>query len=255
MSGRHVLVPGAAVPLYVQLKTLIRDKIAHNEWKPHEALPGERQLMETYGLSRTTVRQALNELVSEGALYRRHGKGTFVAPRRLEQSLGTLMGFAEELRERGLSPQVHVLSAGMRRAPVDAAQALGLPEGSEVATIQRVVSVDLYPLFVDRTYITEPVGRMILGLDLASESIYRLIERLGFPIREGLQTIAAEPLSTADAKLLQVEPKAPALRIRRITYIDSEKPIEYSIAHYRGDQYQYRTKLVRAYAETMNPPR
>ena len=240
-----MVIQGADVPLYVQLKGLIREKIRSGELKPHEALPGERQLVEAYGLSRTTVRQALNELVAEGVLYRRHGKGTFVAPPKLEQHLARLTGFAEELRARGVQPEIHVLSAGMRVAPDHVREALGLAPGAEVAMIQRMVAVDLYPLFLDRTYLIEHIGRLVLGADLTAESIYATIERLGYPIREGVQTISAVALSAVDARLLQVEPGDPALLIRRITYIEEDRPIEYAEALYRADRYQYQMRLRR----------
>jgi len=86
-----VLYPGSAKPLYKQLKDVLKQKITAGEFKPGEALPGERQLMETYGVSRVTVRQAIAELVNEGLLYRQHGKGTFIAPKRIERPLARLL--------------------------------------------------------------------------------------------------------------------------------------------------------------------
>ncbi|HEX6971474.1 MAG TPA: GntR family transcriptional regulator [Limnochordia bacterium] len=239
------MIQGADIPLYAQLKQQIREKIRSGELSPHTALPGERQLVETYGLSRTTVRQALNELVAEGWLYRRHGKGTYVAPPRLEQNLASLTGFAEELASRGVEPEIHVLSAGLREAPEHVCRALEIPGGSTVAVIQRVVAVELYPLFVDRTYLIEQIGRMVLGADLAREPIYTIIERLGYPIRDGVQTISAVALSTLDARLLQVKPGDPALLIRRITSVEPAQPVEYAEALYRADRYQYQMRLRR----------
>lgn len=240
-----MVIQGADVPLYVQLKNRIREQIRSGELKPQQALPGERQLVESYGLSRTTVRQALNELVAEGLLYRRHGKGTFVAPPKLEQNLARLTGFAEDLRARGVTPEIHVLSSGMREAPEHVRAALGLDAGRQVAMIQRMVAVDLYPLFIDRTYLVEDIGRLVLGADLASEPIYAVIERLGYPIREGVQRIVAVALSTLDARLLQVELGSPALLIRRLTYVEAAQPVEYAEALYRADRYQYQMRLLR----------
>lgn len=242
----HMLIYGADMPLYAQLKNLIKFRIASGQLKAHDLLPGERRLMHDYGLSRTTVRQALSELVSEGVLYRRHGKGTFVAPRRLEQNLATLMGFAEELHARGINPQVRVLTASMCQAPPEAASHLGLPPGEEVAFIERLISVDGEPLFVDRTYLVAPVGPSVLGADLAKEPIYTVVEHLGYPIREGTQTIAAVSLTDAESRLLQVRRGSPALLIRRITYVQAvSSPIEYTEALYRADRYQYQTRLLR----------
>lgn len=240
-----MIIQGADIPLYVQMKSLIRSQIASGQLSPHDALPGERELVEIYGLSRTTVRQAIGELVLEGVLYRRHGKGTFVAPRKFEQNLARLTGFAEELRQQGLAPVIRVLASEMRKPSPEVADQLGLQGDRLVAYIKRLVLTDGEPLFIDRTYLVAPLGEMVLAGDLQSESIYATIERVGYPIREGAQTIGATALSDPDAKLLEVDPGSPALHIRRSTFIESESPVEYAEALYRADRFQYQTKLQR----------
>ncbi len=244
-QGGPVIIQGADLPLHVQLKNIIASQVHAGELRPGDPLPGERQLSAAHGLSRTTVRQALNELVADGMLYRRHGKGTFVAASKLEQNLTWLKGFAEELREQGIVPGVRVLQARLVAAPPDAASRLHLPGDSQVAFVQRLVSTGGEPLFMDRTYLTPHIGRMVLGADLAAESIYAIVERLGYPIRSGEQTIEALALAAADAQLLNVPSGAPALSIKRVTYIDSASPIEYAEALYRADRYQYATRLRR----------
>lgn len=250
-TGRwcSVIIPGADVPLHVQFKSMIRAQVRSGQLQPNEALPGERQFVQTYGLSRTTIRHALNELVAEGVLYRRHGKGTFVSPQKLEQNLTWLKGFAEELQEQGLSVEVRILVAEMRQAPSEVAGKLHLGPGEQVAFVKRLVSVNEMPLFVDRTYVVPQIGSLLLGTDLANEPIYVIVERLGYPIREGSQTISAIQLSAADAQLLEVRTHDPALAIRRITYVEHDAPIEYAEAFYRADRYQYHTRLQRRRAD------
>ncbi|HHW10458.1 MAG TPA: GntR family transcriptional regulator [Firmicutes bacterium] len=243
--GFFMIIQGADVPLHVQLKNLIWMQIRSGELKAGDPLPGERQLSQQHGLSRTTVRQALNELVSDGVLYRKHGKGTFVASGKFEQNLTWLRGFAEELRDKGLSPRVKVLAAEMRPVPEEAAYKLHLQAGQQAAFIQRLVSVGEEPLFVDRTYLVAQIGRMVLGADLVSTPIYVIVEQLGYPIRAGEQTIGAVSLSEEDAALLGVNPGDPALSIKRLTFVEMDSPIEYTEVLYRADRYQYSTRLQR----------
>lgn len=244
-----MMIPGADVPLHVQFKSMVRAQVRSGELQPNEMLPGERQLVQTYGLSRTTIRHALSELVAEGVLYRRHGKGTFVAPQKLEQNLTWLKGFAEELQDQGLAVRVRVLAAEMREAPAAVLEKLHLQVNEQVAFVQRLVLANEVPLFLDRTYVVPQIGSLLLGADLASEPIYVIVERLGYPIREGSQTIGAESLSAADAELLQVRPHDPSLVIRRLTFVEHDAPIEYAEALYRADRYQYHTRLQRRRTE------
>ncbi len=122
------IMAGADLPLHTQLKNHICAQIRAGVLKPDDMLPGERQLAQDLDLSRTTVRQALSELVAEGVLYRRHGKGTYVAPNRLEQNLTWLKGFAEELREQNMNPAVRILAARLEPAPAEVAARLNLSE-------------------------------------------------------------------------------------------------------------------------------
>src|SRR3981081_3043429 len=91
-----------SLPIYLQLENLVRDKIDSGDWAPGIMLPSERQLCDTYGIARMTVRQAISNLVAEGLLTRTQGRGTFVARPRLRQPLSKLTSFTEDMRDRGL---------------------------------------------------------------------------------------------------------------------------------------------------------
>lgn len=238
-------VRGADLPLYVQVKNHIREQIESGALKPHEALPGERELVAQFGLSRTTIRQALSDLVSEGILYRHHGKGTFVAPRQGAQHLFALTGFVEELRTMGMEPKVEVLVNEMRPAPRGVAAALHLDPNERVAFLARRVLTDDQPLLVERTYLTPSIGELLIRGEHPPDSIYRRLDRLGYPIQEGLQTISAIGMPPNDAHLLDVEPGSPALFLQRVTFVDEDSPIEYAEAVYRADRFQVQSRLRR----------
>ena len=93
--------PFSVVPKYYQLAEILQHKIEGGEWQPHDALPAERELETIYGVSRTTVREALNHLAKQGYIYRAHGKGTFVARPKLRQSLHLLQSFTNDIASRG----------------------------------------------------------------------------------------------------------------------------------------------------------
>ncbi|NLN27994.1 MAG: GntR family transcriptional regulator [Firmicutes bacterium] len=235
----------ADVPLYVQLKHHIRSMIASGELKPGDALPGERELVAKFGLSRTTVRQALGDLVAEGLLYRHHGKGTFVAPHDVKRNPAPLADVPEVMRSMGHAPTVEVLTCEKIKPPGGVAAALGLAADAQTTFIVRLVHAEGEPVVVVRTYLVESVGNLIHAEDLAVEPMYSRLERLGYPVHEGLQTIGATRLHPRDAALLAVEPGTPALLLQRVTFIDPGAPVEYSEAMFRADRFQYQTQLRR----------
>lgn len=112
------------VPLYLQLKRVLSQKIASEELRSGAPIPSERELEEMYNLSRTTVRQAINELVREGVLYRHQGRGTFVARPRIQPALHRLTSFSEDMRMRGLRPGGRTLEMGETPADIELAQML-----------------------------------------------------------------------------------------------------------------------------------
>src|SRR5690606_25013339 len=99
-SGATV-TPLSPAPLYAQIKELLRERILDGSYKPHEQMPSESEMMATFGVSRITVRQALNDLQQEGLIFRIHGKGTFVSKPKAFQDLGKLQGFGEAMRQMG----------------------------------------------------------------------------------------------------------------------------------------------------------
>ncbi|WP_264841921.1 GntR family transcriptional regulator [Caldinitratiruptor microaerophilus] len=233
------------IPLYHQLKSDLAARIAGGEWRPDEPIPSERELIERYGVSRTTVRQAISDLVAAGLLYRVQGRGTFVAPPHIVQTLAELTGFAEELRLRGLDPDVRVLDAHDAPLPPEPARALGMAPGEPAWRVRRVVSVDRSPLFVDDSYFHPELRDALSGRDVAGTSFYALLESKGWVIVRGEQRIAATLLDEAAAGLLRVPPGAPALAITRVTFAEGDRPVEWARALYRADRYQYLVELRR----------
>lgn len=234
-----------ASPLYEQVKAALRERIATGVWPPGSPLPGERRLMDLFGVSRPTIRQAIADLVAEGLLQRRQGKGTFVTPHPPDARVGQLLGFAEELERVGLRPVIRVLRAEVGVPPDEARRDLGLERDQRALLVERVVSTADGPVFVDRTVIPEAIGRPLLAFGLEG-SVYRLLERLGVRLRQGEERIAAVAAGPWEAEQLEVEPGTPVLRVHRITSGEDGKPVETSLAWYRSDRYELRLRMRRA---------
>lgn len=233
------------IPLYHQLKSELAARIAGGEWRADEPIPSERELIERYGVSRTTVRQALSDLVAAGLLYRVQGRGTYVAPPQIVQTLSDLTGFAEELQRRGMNPEVRVLAAREQLLPPEPARALGLEPGGPAWAVERVVSVDGSPLFTDQAFFVPELRDILRGGQPGSVSFYALLEARGWRITRGEQRIAATVLDGAASRLLRVPEGSPALQITRVTFAEDDRPVEWARALYRADRYQYVVELRR----------
>lgn len=240
-----MLYPGSAKPLYEQLKDILKQKILAGELRPGEALPGERQLMETYGVSRVTVRQAISELVNEGLLYRHHGKGTFVAVRRIERPLARLLGVAEELTLEGMQIEIKVIKTGAVGPTPEIRKELRLPEGETVFLVTRLIVAEQQPLLLDHSYFPLTFGQLLQNMDLSRDLIYTQLELYGYKIHHAEQRISAGRASGEEAKHLQYKKGSPVLVVKRTTYVESRMPLAFSNTVYRADRYEYKITLWR----------
>lgn len=243
-----MLDPGSPLPLYQQLKSALRREIEQGRFPVGEAIPPERELIARYSVSRITVRQALSDLEADGYLIRRHGKGTFVAPRAggaVAESLTELTGHLEELQRQGLDPQVEVLDLAHRPLPADVAQALERSEGVDGWCLCRLVRVGPAPLMLAEVWLPGD-----LGMPLDVESVKRigmaqlLTEHGRLPAR-GHQRIGAQAAGPEEARLLEISPGDPVLRVVRLITAADGLPLVWFRTFYRADRYEYEVDLKR----------
>lgn len=240
-----VIDPRSPLPLYHQLKEMLLQEIRSGHYPPHTPIPPERELESRYGISRTTVRQALADLVSEGRLYRRPGRGTFVAPAPIVEPLNELKGHIEELQRRGYRPQVQLLDFARLPAPAEARAALQLAAADEVLHVRRLISVDGKPLFLLDVCLPTRLGVEVSPADLAALPLTGLLEQQKLSPARGEQRIAALAARPADAALLEMDPGAPVLQVVRTQWTADGLPLTWSRALYPGDRYQYVVELRR----------
>jgi GntR family transcriptional regulator len=231
-----------AGPLYLQLQRRIADAMARGVLAPGAGLPAERDIAAMTGLSRVTVRKAIESLVASGQLSQRRGSGTFVAPRveRLEQALSLLTSFTEDMARRGKLVESVWISRSIEAPAPEEVMALGLGASDRVARLERVRRSDGVPLAIERASIPASV---LANPALVETSLYTWLQASGHRPVRAVQRLSAANLGPKDAERLGVAPGAAGLRIERIGYLASGQVVEFTRSLYRGDAYDFAVEL------------
>jgi len=231
-------------PLYLQLKDSLTTEITSGRYRSNQRLPSERELSERFKVSRMTVRQALLELVRDGAIYTRVGKGTFVAEPKIDQQLRALTGFSQDVRARGGKPASHVLEAKVVPAMLDVAAALRITPEAEVILLSRLRLADGVPLAVETAYLPFAMFPKLLHHDFGVESLYDVLEKeYKLSLTHAEQSIEAALAAPREIELLKLTPPAAVLKMQRLTLTGDGVPVEYVHSVYRGDRYKFRSML------------
>lgn len=233
----------AATPIYRQITDGLRQWLLSAPAVSGQALPGERLLATRLGVSRVTVRQALDQLRSEGLLVRRRGSGTFVQPRRIEHTLNALSSFSDDMRARALTPGAQVLNFSLGHATTQESMSLGLGAHSRVYRIERLRTADGVPMALESSVLPEERVGLLSAAALVDQSLYALLgARQVQPVR-ALRQLRAVSATAAQATLLAVAPGAPLLQTERVSWTAAGVPIELAQACYRGDRYDFLMEL------------
>jgi len=247
LSAREMIERDSPVPYYYQLEGFLRGRIENGTWKPGQRIPSEAELCEAFDVSRTVVRQGLNELVQEGVLYRRKGKGTFVAEPKIRESLVQhLTGFYEDTVALGLKPSTKVLEQRVIPAPPKIAETLGLREGDPVTMIDRLRFVDGEPIVLVISYVPYRLCPELVNEDFSTQSLYAILEkRYELELVYGRRTLEAVAATEEEAEFLEIQEGDPIVLLRSISYLKDGGPIEYFKARHRGDRSRFEVELFR----------
>jgi GntR family transcriptional regulator len=230
-----MLEENSIIPLYYQLKELIKEKIKGGSWAEGYKVPSERELMEVYHVSRATVRKALSELITEGFIYRKQGVGTFVAKSKIEQNLIGELSFNQQARIHGLNPSSKIVYAALEPHLANRIFAIfQLEENTKVHKIIRVRLVNNHPLILETLYIPQQYSSDILSHNLEDIAVFTYLnEKFNFTH----STLEIEPvaMNEFEAKYLQTEIARPALSLERIVYSE-EQVIAIQKRIMRGDR-------------------
>ncbi|MDF2698687.1 MAG: phnF [Haloplasmataceae bacterium] len=232
-------------PIYQVIENDIKEKLKSGVLTQGDMIPSENELKEEYSVSRMTVRQALNNLVNEGYLFRHKGKGTFVNTLKIEKKIQGLLGFSEEMRRMNRKVSNKIISIQSLLADDEVAAKLFLNNEEEVFLVERVRYGDKIPILFEKLYVPKRLFKD-LNEKIMTGSFYNYIEEeLKLKINYCIQTIEAKLANATVSELLEVPKQSPVLYITLNTYLDNGRPFEYVKSYYRADQYRFIQHAIR----------
>ncbi|MGA2193736.1 MAG: GntR family transcriptional regulator [Bryobacteraceae bacterium] len=237
-----------AVPLYHQLQRHLQAEIESGKWHADEQLPSEPKLAERFGVSKITVRQAMEKLVDLGYVRREQGRGTFITKRKFDEGPRELTSFTEEMRRHCLVASSRLLSQMVMDADTRVAHALGLPARSPVYVLKRVRLSAGEPVSVQTAHIPADFVPGLLVDEAAS--LYEILKtRYDLYPARARETYTAAAADQAVAELLEIPTGSPVFAVERITMSLNERPFEFVQSMVRGDRYSIILELVNDGAE------
>jgi len=233
------------IPLQQQIYEILRGKISRKEWNVGDMIPSEPELMEIYGVSRMTIRQVLDRLVSEGLIYRQQGKGSFIAEMTLEQGLVRIISFTEDMHQRGLIPGTRIIFAGIIPAPGEIAEKLQINEGEELVRLERLRLANDEPMSIEESYLVHRYCPGVLAQDFSKVPLRDSLEtNFGIRLVRANQVIRAVMADKKIARYLSIPLKTALLNIERISFSQRDVPVEFLKIYYRGDRYSLYNELI-----------
>lgn len=247
MNWNDPLPTSSPAPLWFQIAERLRAAIKRGKFKLGDALPSESQINETFGVSRATSRASLDRLEHEGLIQRRSGKGSIVIAPRVDQPVTEMLGFAEDMRRRGLRPAHETRFAGSVKAPAEVADALGVKAKSLVFQSRRLLKADGAPIGFSESWLAPSLFRNVdppTVDDLNEGSLYEWLAReCGVRPTGAREFIEAAIVSDEMAGELQVPSHSAVLIARRLSRDSSGQPIEYAVLHFRPDRYRFHLEV------------
>lgn len=228
------------LPKYLQIQTSITDRITQGDLNPGDVLPSERELSQTFKVSRMTVRQAISNLVNMGILRRAHGVGTFVANPKIEHEIGQLVSFTESTLRKGLHPSGKLLGFDQIFADEKLANALQINIGEKLYCLVRVRFINSEPFLLERCFLPHHNFPGLERFDLENLSLYHIWqEEYGIALGKMRQTLEPVAATEYEASILDVPVGFCLMLVERITFDNSNLPVEYARDVHRGDKSRF----------------
>ena len=231
------------IPLYHQLKQIFHDKIEDAEWGVGDLIPSELELQEAYGLSRTTVRLALGELVTEGRLVRQRGRGTFVAAPKLSHDPASGKSLSEYLLKQGNRPNWKVISRDWTFPSDTVREKLALPQGMGVYRVEVLFLNDGTPIGHHTLHLPQHVATEIDHANFDDAAWLKFLREL--PTQDDNRTertIEAVNLESDIAALLDIDRQDPVLSIAALTLNSADEPLLLIQGYFNGQRFKYQLK-------------
>lgn len=235
-----------SIPLYYQLENVLREKIKAGEYARGDHFPTENQLVQSYKVSRITVRQALASLERDGLITRKRGRGSFVTDRQNQLEPMKLTGMIEDIIAMGVKTRTRIINFGFSRPPQKVIEALKLNEDAKVLRVERIRLIKGAPVSYTISYIPPDLAKRISIKDLTIQPILNILEKkCKVKISRGVQIIEATVADSRIASFLDVMTGAPLLKIERTVFDIKNRPVEFIFILYRSDRYHYSVEIIR----------
>lgn len=235
-----MLDPNSSTPLYVQLSDQFRQMIETGELKTGDRFPAELDLVKQLGVARITVRHAIDELVQDGLLVRRQGKGTFVAAPKIERHLVDVAGFTARMRARGVQVTSRVLDSAVIAATPKLANHLAIAPGDAVLQIRRVRYTNGDPAAVETSFLALDRCPGIDQMDFSQQSLYEVLEtQYGMRAATSRKTLEYTQANSLESNVLQIPAGAPLFLLAATVYTGEGVPLEFAKILLRGDRVRF----------------
>lgn len=233
------------LPRYQRLRDDLAARINRQEWRPGESIPSEAELSATYGVAVGTVRKAIDQLVADGVVERRQGRGTYVRRARFNSSLFRFFRFQTESGERRV-PESRILRRESIAAPSAVASALRLREGDPVISLSRLRLIGGVPLLAEEIWLERSRFEALLTIDTSEfgDLLYPLYEeRCEQVVVSAEETLTVEIAPPLQARLLGLEPGSPLVVIERVAFDLERRPIEWRRSRGPADRFRYHVDI------------
>ena len=232
------------VPLYLQIAEGLLSRIEAGELSPGDRLAPERDLSKELGVNRMTLRRALGMLELRGLIVRRQGDGTYIAQPKIERQASSLVPFTSGMQRQGYSPDSKIIMFERRLAQASIARDLSITVGATVYFIHRLRLVNQEPLLLERFVLPAQLMPDFERFDLAVRSLYEVMEtEYGILVNRARQSLEPVIATEYEAELLGIMPGAPLMLERRLTFDQTDCPVEYGRDLYRGDRFRFVTEV------------
>lgn len=232
------------IPIYFQIIEQVKDSIQSGELDPHDMLPSEKEICQRLQISRMTVKQAMDSLVNEGLVYRKRGIGTFVAKPKIAQPLSKLTSFTNDMLKRGMKPGSHLIEMSLQEPSEEVRERMGLSAQEQVIYIKRLRTADGEPMAVEKAYLNYELCHEIMDAPMNHGSLYDMLRDVcGIQLVSAYETIEVGTCSTDESNLMKIGFDMPIFMLRRTTYDQKDRRVEYAESVYRSDRYKFEIEL------------
>ncbi|HLI07248.1 MAG TPA: GntR family transcriptional regulator [Ktedonobacteraceae bacterium] len=227
------------IPMRYQIEQDMRERIETGIWKPGQQLPSEMELCSLYKVSRTTMRQAISQLVDEGLIVRERGRGSFIRDSMITAGARGLTSFSDEMAALGKRAGAQVLSIQKESASAQLAKRLRIKEEEPVVVIKRVRYANESPIGIQIASLPSARFPGLESADLTNQSLYAYLQQhYGVVVAEAEEIFTITPISGADARLLTIAEGTCGFYVERLTFDENKEPFEFVTSLMRGDRYR-----------------